>query len=303
MRELSEEGRRVVADVASRHAVSEETVRTLLMALVAGGGTQAQFSIPELGGMGQWSRGGMVMVGDMFNDGLKARVNALCLDLSDRLPATLFMQQSQSSQNVSFFAAGSGNASGNWWPDDLGQPSSTGSQNAMRYAVFPGSRRLAIAEGDRVAVYDTGNHLIGGVSQQQSGDRTLTFTSQLGTVNLRDLHRIDSASLEAPAADRTDAASGQRAPAEPEPARQTAPSAPTAFTSPAAEPAASITPAAGATAAGNDDPIAKIQRLAELRDRGSLRRGISGQETQASREIMTRHAKSAGIGPAGASGG
>lgn len=120
MRELSEEGRRIVADVAHRHGVSEDAVRALLLAVAAGGGTQAQFSIPELGGMGQWSRGGMVMVGDMFNDALKARVNALCLELADHLPAAPFAQQSQGARDVSLFAAGSG--SGNWWPADLGTP-------------------------------------------------------------------------------------------------------------------------------------------------------------------------------------
>jgi hypothetical protein len=31
-----------------------------------------------------------------------------------------------------------------WWPDELGQPSSSGSQNSMRYAFFPKARRLLI---------------------------------------------------------------------------------------------------------------------------------------------------------------
>ena len=29
-----------------------------------------------------------------------------------------------------------------WWPKDLGEPSSTGSQNDMTYAVFPDKHRL-----------------------------------------------------------------------------------------------------------------------------------------------------------------
>ncbi|HEY9212502.1 MAG TPA: SHOCT domain-containing protein, partial [Ancylobacter sp.] len=49
---------RLIEDVASRHGVSTEAVRVLLQAVAAGGGTMAQFSHPELGGMGQWSRGG-----------------------------------------------------------------------------------------------------------------------------------------------------------------------------------------------------------------------------------------------------
>ncbi len=82
MHQLTAEGRRIVDEVARRHGVSEETVAALLAALVAGQGGQAQFNIAELGGMGQWSRGGMTMVGDMFNHGLKARVDALCSELS-----------------------------------------------------------------------------------------------------------------------------------------------------------------------------------------------------------------------------
>ena len=42
----------------------------------------AQFGHPELGGTGQWMRGGMTMVGDMFNASLQARVAALCEDMA-----------------------------------------------------------------------------------------------------------------------------------------------------------------------------------------------------------------------------
>ena len=80
--DLSETGRAFAAEVAERHQVSPEAVAELLRALAAGHGTQAQFSHPDLGGMGQWSRGGMIMVGDMFNNALKAKVDALCTELS-----------------------------------------------------------------------------------------------------------------------------------------------------------------------------------------------------------------------------
>jgi len=57
----------------------------LLGALEQGNGRQAQFNHPDLGGMGQWSQGGMIMVGDMFNQGLKYRVDALCNELAGLL--------------------------------------------------------------------------------------------------------------------------------------------------------------------------------------------------------------------------
>jgi hypothetical protein len=47
---------------------------TLLQAVVNGNGTMAQLGNWELGGNGQWMQGGMTMVGDMFNYGLKAKV-------------------------------------------------------------------------------------------------------------------------------------------------------------------------------------------------------------------------------------
>ena len=45
----------------------------------------AQFNHPDLGGMGQWSQGGMTQVGDMFNQTLKERVGALCSTLAGQL--------------------------------------------------------------------------------------------------------------------------------------------------------------------------------------------------------------------------
>jgi hypothetical protein len=51
-------------------------------ALQRSGGGQAQFGHPDLGGMGQWMPG-MLMIGDMFNSGLKARVDSLFQDWPD----------------------------------------------------------------------------------------------------------------------------------------------------------------------------------------------------------------------------
>ncbi len=77
-----------------------------------------------------------------------------------------------------------------WWPGDLGQPSSSGSQNGMRYAFFPDKRRLLIDENGNVTAYDSGDHRIGGVAQQDGNQRTLTFTSQNGPVKLDELKRV-----------------------------------------------------------------------------------------------------------------
>ena len=80
---LNEEG--FIARVAIRHSVSQDAVRTILRALRSGGGTMAQFSHPDFGGMSQWSPG-MTMVGDMFNSGLKSKLDAVCTELAAKCP-------------------------------------------------------------------------------------------------------------------------------------------------------------------------------------------------------------------------
>ena len=82
MQNLTPEGLRIVTDAAKRHGVSLDAALTLLGALARGNGRQAQFNHPDLGGMGQWSQGGMIMIGDMFNQGPKHRVDTLCKELA-----------------------------------------------------------------------------------------------------------------------------------------------------------------------------------------------------------------------------
>lgn len=228
MLNLTPAGQQVVANIANRYGVSQNAVEALLVAVNAGGGSMAQFSHPELGGMGQWSRGGMIMIGDMFNNGLKASVDGICTELSNALvnqqifapvaaPAAPMASQSQyqGSGNVSFSTSGFGGGSS--WPAELGQPSSTGSQNNLRYAVFPSTRRLAIDVNGQITVYDIGDHQIGGFSQQQGGDQTITFTSQYGTVRVSDLPVVTLGGATQPAAQPAPQSSPQSAP---EPAGQ-----------------------------------------------------------------------------------
>lgn len=75
-----------------------------------------------------------------------------------------------------------------WWPEGLGQPTTAGAQDAMRYAYFAGQRRLAVSRGGTVTLYDTGDREIGGVSQDHGKDRDdLTFTGRDGEVPLAGL--------------------------------------------------------------------------------------------------------------------
>ncbi|MET0350811.1 MAG: SHOCT domain-containing protein [Rhizobacter sp.] len=184
----------LIAQLARDHGFTPDAVAALWAAVVRGGGAMAQFSHPELGGHGQWMGHGMVMVGDMFNRPLAARVDALC----ERLAALHAVHR----EPVDREDRGTGAP---WWPAGLTQPAATGAQNEMRYAWFPAQRRLAIEQGGRVALYDTAHHVIGGVEQQQGAQRTVRFTSQDGTVDLDRLRRVDAPPLEAPAGGAVDA--------------------------------------------------------------------------------------------------
>src|ERR1700722_332063 len=128
----------------------------------------AQFSHPDFGGMCQWSSG-MTMVGDMFNNSLKSKLDAICTELAAFVADTPSSDRGigRGDTMVSYRSVKQG---ANWWPAGLGTPSALGAQNDLRYAVFP--RRLAIKDGDHVELYDTGNHPIFGVAQAQSADQT-----------------------------------------------------------------------------------------------------------------------------------
>ncbi len=191
MQQLTPEGRHAIEDIAQRQGFSVDAVLSMLQAVMNGNGSMAQFNHPEFGGSGQWMHGGMTMVGDMFNNMLKARVDALCCELAGLLASRpLFSPSPTDPGGPSVFVTGTGH----WWPQELGTPSSSGSQNEVRYAVFPATRRLAIEIQGRVTVYDTLDHQIGGVSQQQGGASSLIFSSQYGQVQVSELPVVSGGS-------------------------------------------------------------------------------------------------------------
>lgn len=259
---VTPEAESTIAAIAQRYGLSRDAVLAMLFAVHAGGGTMAQFSIPELGGSGQWMQGGMTMVGNMFDNALKARVDALCGELSQLLATSTVFPASTRGSQLGF-------TSGNWWPADLGVPSSTGGQNDARYAVFPGTRRLAIQINGATRVYDTGDHHIGGVQQQQGGSYgSVTFTSQLGTFDVSSLRELGAQQV----ADTPVAAPAPEQAAEPAPAPEPAPQFTAPPTPAPAAPAPSAAPAPAASGPSGDPAtiIAAIESLAGLHDRGIL---------------------------------
>jgi hypothetical protein len=257
---LTDSGQRAVQDLAQRYGVSVDAVLALLSAVNNGGGTMAQFYHPDLGGGGQWMQGGMTMVGDMFNGRLQYTVSGLCSELSSLLRSQQIFLPPRVDQT------GFGSAASNtWWPSELGHPSSSGGQNDTRYAYFPGPRRLAVQRGGQVTVYDTLNHDIGGVQQQQGGPYgSQSFTSQFGTFT------VDSLPIVSP----------QQQQPPPPPALQSPPpqtfgsdtSSPQSFapSPPMAPMSSNDSSFSGPPSSSSSDIIGAIERLAQLHQRGIL---------------------------------
>ena len=270
---LTPAGEAVIAELAQRYRVSDGAVRTLLDAVIRGGGEMAQFSHPDLGGSGQWMRGGMTMVGDMFNPGLQSTASGICSELSGQLAGGTLLVSRPAGKATGAELGGFGGFDSGWWPAELGRPSSSGRQNDAAYAYFPGPRRLAVRHGESVTLYDSADHAISGVQQQQGGRGSLEFSSQLGTFAVDRLHLVEEAGARA-------APAVQAAPAQP----AAAPPAPPAPVKPAPFPPAAAAPAGGvrsvpppparpqpAGGAGTASEIgAAIETLAGLRDKGLL---------------------------------
>ena len=225
MKQLTPEGQQIINNIAQRYNFSPDAVFSMLLSVINGNGSMAQFNHREFGGSGQWMRGGMIMLGDMFNNGLKNSVSGLCQELAnlianqpDLIQTGSFQSQSQGNQQQSNFGGGQqqnssgptgpvslfvpppAGSSGNWWPAGLQFPTSTGSQNNVRYAYFANIHRLAIDVNGQVTLYDTLDHQIGGFSQQQSIGGSITFTSQYGLVDVGSLPiiSIDNVPYQAP---------------------------------------------------------------------------------------------------------
>lgn len=274
MRQLTAQGQQIINDLAERYGVSTDAVMTLLQALINGGGTMAQFSHPQLGGSGQWLQGGMTMVGDMFNNSLKATVDGLCSELATLLVNQQIAPMSSSGQwqqqgggqqqqqggtgfagnAVSLFVSGATSSGGNWWPAELGMPSATGAQNNVRYAYFPANRRLAVDVNGNTTIYDTLDHQIGGFGQQQSAGASITFTSQYGVVSLNDLPVVK----------------GNTAPREAAvPPSQESSMANSSMASPSSS-STTAEVAGPASAVQETDIFAKLEKLAALKQQGII---------------------------------
>ncbi len=165
--------------LANKYKFSRDAVQALAQAIARGHGKQAQFNHPEFAGMGQWMPG-LVMISDMMNNDLKARIIGLAEELSGQ-----FVHKSPPTMSPMQFDR--------WWGDDFGEPAMAGSQNERHYAYFPAEQRLMVKRGNTIIAYDTANHHLTGVQQAQANSTSsLVFTTRTGTVREEDLRKIPS---------------------------------------------------------------------------------------------------------------
>lgn len=262
MSDLTPHGSSTIQNISARYGLSEAAVEHMARAVANGGGSMAQFNVPELGGSGQWMAGGMTMVGDMFNNGLQATVSNLCTELAN------------AQANAPFFTAPQTLSGAAWWPEELGIAASVGGQNQVRYAYFPDARRIAFDPGNgaSVTMLDTQDHQIGGFSQQQSGPGDpymgITFSSQFGQFALSSLPLVGGPGDVVQPMEHNTAAQ------PPEPEHFVQPDQPDvpANTVEGGIDAAQSLPQPGASAVGPStaEILDTIGRLAALRDAGAL---------------------------------
>ncbi|HET7313403.1 SHOCT domain-containing protein [Salinisphaera sp.] len=217
MSPLTAHTEQIAEELAQRHGFSSDAVGHMMRAVDAGWGGMAAFDHPEFGGPGQWMQGGMIMLGEPLNHSLRARVDALCNEIAGVYEA-----------EGPLIERGPNSAPA--WPESLGTPSATGSQGGLHYAWFAERRRLVLIQHGRMRIFDTGDHRVSGIAQQQDDVHgNVRFISQHGTIDLASLTPVD------------DPVAGPDAPS-------------------------TETPSARA----DNDIFAAIERLGELRDRGLI---------------------------------
>ena len=172
-----------INQLSQQYGFSSDAVAHMWTAMANGNGTMAQFNHFEFGGMGQWLQGGMLMIGDMFNNYLKGQVDGLCYAMAPLVVQYLNSPQYQQAQAQQRQAM-------QWWPSEYGQPNASGSQNNTRYAYFAHARRMVVEINGVRTIYDTGDHQIGGFSQQQSVTGEFSFQSQFGSFYVSALRAV-----------------------------------------------------------------------------------------------------------------
>ncbi|TAE03736.1 MAG: hypothetical protein EAZ97_01080 [Bacteroidetes bacterium] len=160
-------------EIAKKHNFSEELVERIWENLLQTQGNQVQFNEPELGAMGQWQNG-MVMISDMFNLRLKNKVNDLCTELSVLAKEQLTNDAKKPKSK-----------------DESEKADCIASQNGTEYAYFSKTNRLRMRKDDKTTFYDTTGYKITGISQaQQNGKEKVEIWAGKQKLSLEDFEKV-----------------------------------------------------------------------------------------------------------------
>lgn len=160
-----------IQELAEKFDISVGTVEQLLIDLQRTEGKQVQFNIQELGGFGQWQANGMIMIGDMFNNSLKDKVNRICQEIAQH-SQTIKVEKKV---NV----------------EQQRNATTKGSQNGMSYAYYFNEHLLEVVIDGQLKKYDTKDYEILGVQQSQNTfGQKLSFSHSKGSIFLTDLKEL-----------------------------------------------------------------------------------------------------------------
>ena len=92
MKTLTRHGQDLVKDIQDQHGISYTSAFEIAEAVQEGNGATAHFSTAEFG-ICQWEIGGRTTVGDMFDSGMQAKVDAICNQVASQLALGLLLDE------------------------------------------------------------------------------------------------------------------------------------------------------------------------------------------------------------------
>ncbi|GAB4120142.1 MAG: hypothetical protein OHK0057_26060 [Thermoflexibacter sp.] len=168
--------RKDLKEIAMKYDLSLGAVIMLFSGLQNTQGNQVQFNHPELGGVGQW-QAGMIMIGDMFNHALKAKINELCHEL-----ALIVKKEQKATPKKSVIKN---------FDAIYGTPALKGTQNDLKYAYYPAKDIFIIEQYGKLEKYSTEGYQVTGISQQQNYfSQDLIIQTDKGNITLSMLTKV-----------------------------------------------------------------------------------------------------------------
>jgi hypothetical protein len=138
---------KILAKIGEQHGFSLDAMQALGAELLRGGLKRARFNHPELGGIGMWSHG-EVVIGDMSDEETRVRIWQVVDAL---MPA---LKQVEVSEDVRR-ATQDQTLVMPWWGDiKLGSPAVQGVMESLTYGYFLESHRVIVRKDDKITHYD-----------------------------------------------------------------------------------------------------------------------------------------------------